>query len=156
MTELRPGDVLLVHGSSFVDAVIRWATSSVYNHAAIIASDGVSAVEAQVPVVRKIPASAYAGRADVWRPQPFAPVVAKAAAARAERFVGKPYGWREVLAAGLWDVAHAPVTWRLRHLDCSGLVFQSFADVNLLLTRHPFPAPADLGWSAMLYKVGPL
>ena len=156
MTEIKPGDILLVHGASIIDAVIRWGTSRTYNHAAIVATDGVSVIEAQTPVARKIPASFYAGRADVWRLMPFAPNVALTAAARAERFVGKPYGFREALASGLWDVAHVPVMWRLRHLDCSGLCVQAYSDAGLLLTRHPFPAPADLGWSALIGKVGAL
>lgn len=157
MTEIKPGDILLVHGASIIDAVIRWGTSSTYNHAAIVATDGVSVIEAQTPVARKIPASFYAGRADVWRLESFVRSSSPlAASARAERFVDKPYGWAEVLGAGLWDVAHIPLRYKLREFDCSGLVVQAYADAGLLLTRHPFPAPADLGWSALIGKVGAL
>jgi len=156
VTQLLPGDVLLVEGTSVFDKLIRWATNSPYNHAAIVATDCVSVIEAQTPVALRIPASFYAGRADVWRPMPFAPNVALAASARAERFVGKPYGWAEVLGSGLWDVAHIPLRYKLRTFDCSGLVVQSYADVGLLITWHPFPAPGDIAFSAIVQNVGPL
>ena len=156
MTQLLPGDVLLVEGTSVFDKLIRWATNSPYNHAAIVATDCVSVIEAQTPVALRIPASFYAGRADVWRLMPFAPKVALVAAARAERFVGQPYGWQEVIGSGLWDVAHVPIRYKLRTFDCSGLVVQSYADAGLMLSRHPFPSPADLSFSATIQKVGSL
>jgi hypothetical protein len=155
VTTLQPGDILLVHGDTPVDAAIRWATNSPYNHAAIVATDGASLIEAQTPVSDCVPASIYAGRADVWRLGPFANPVAAAAATIAADYVGKPYGYREALASGLWDVAHLPVIWRLRGLDCSGLVATTYARAGQLLTRKPFPAPGDLAWSAVIEKVGP-
>lgn len=152
--ELQPGDILLVHGNSPLDAAIRWATNSPYNHAAIVATDGASVIEAQAPVTECVPATLYAGRADVWRLGPFAKPVAGMAAKVAQDYVGKPYGYLEALASGMWDVAHLSVMWRLRGLDCSGLVAVCYARAGQLLTRKPFPAPGDLAWSAVIMKVG--
>ena len=151
--ELQPGDILLVHGNSPLDAAIRWATNSPYNHAAIVATDGASVIEAQAPFTDCVPATIYAGRADVWRlvvPSGASDIAAKLA----QDYVGKPYGYREALATGLWDVAHLPVMWRLRGLDCSGLVADCYYRAGKRLTRKPFPAPGDLAWSVVIEKVG--
>ena len=154
MTTLQPGDILLVHGNSPLDAAIRWATTSPYNHAAIVATDSASVIEAQAPVTDCVPATLYAARADVWRLViPWK--ASRIAAALAEGYVGKPYGYWEALASGLWDVAHLPVMWRLRGKDCSGLVATCYGRAGQLLTRKPFPAPGDLAWSAVIEKVGP-
>jgi cell wall-associated NlpC family hydrolase len=148
---LLPGDVILVEGTHIWDRLVEWATVSPYSHAALVA-DGylIEALENQGVVQSEISkyycSSSVAMRTGATEDQ------IGLAIRWAEGWIGKRYGWREALTAGVRDVLHVPLRAKmLTHLDCSGLVAASYAAARYPLTRAIAPTPADL-WASELLR----
>jgi uncharacterized protein YycO len=150
---LEPGDVILVVGRGAFAWLIQVSTANPFSHAAIAVGDG-RLVEAQARVVER-PAGEYA--ADGWAYRVQAGVEARRAAATLARSrLGEPYGIAELL----YDAARFDLHWFARvrplsHVTCSGLVAAAYAGAGVVLTYAPWPAPADLSYSPLLWGPRP-
>ncbi len=149
----QPGDVVLVsRGSGLFDRLVRWATTSYFFHAALVA-DGGDVIEARLRGVSRRPLSEYAGRYWAYSVAGATQAQREAAVEFCQAKVGTSYGWGDIVADALRLGLHVNTGYRWRtwkHLDCSCLVAAAYADAGLWTTLKPAPSPADLGWSPVL------
>ena len=154
---MNAGDIVLVHRTGPISRTIEWFTGSYFSHAAIVC-DG-HLVEAHWTGIRRVPLTAYGSQGTVFTVAGATEANRRVAVAWAERCVGEPYGWRDLLADVGRDALHLSIGYRWRHwgrrwgLDCSCLVTACWWQAGIDLTDIPVPAPADLGWSPIL--IGP-
>lgn len=147
---LKPGDVVLVLCQPTVlDWLISRSTACPFVHAAIVA-DG-HLVES-CWAVQRAPLDKYAKIACAYRVPGATDAQKQAAVAWAEGVVGLRYGVREILLdAERFDLHHIPkLKAPLKRWTCSGLVAQAYRNAGYPVTHAPFPAPADLAYSAAL------
>jgi hypothetical protein len=151
---LRPGDVLLVEGTSRVSRAIKYLTQSTWSHAALYVGDMLCKtddegrplvlVEADmVAGVRAVPVAAFEGfHCRVCRPVSLHPDEARRMCEFAASSIGKQYDMRNLwdLARYLFPTPPVPQRWRRRMLSlgsgdptraiCSSLIAQAFASVH--------------------------
>jgi hypothetical protein len=151
---LKPGDVMLVEGTSLISAAIKYLTQSTWSHAALYVGDmiddgGASKerfpfVEADLQQgVRLVDLRAYAGyHCRVCRPVGLSSNEIERVVGHALGHVGQGYDTRNVidLARYLLPTPPVPTSWR-RHMIalgsgdptraiCSGLVAESFEAIG--------------------------
>lgn len=146
--DCQPGDVILVRGRGPLSVGIKWSTSSVYSHAAMVGQGRL--VEA-VWRVSEAPVDKYVAVGDRFGVQ--ASEAQRAyAVAWMEKHLGRPYGTREILL----DLDRYDLHWlaRVRHplnrWTCSGLIVEAYRQAGVALTYAPYPSPADLFYSPVL------
>lgn len=141
MTWFEPGDIFLVSGSGFFSKAIRFFTRgrgeprTEITHVGLISSygtvHGATAIEA-LRTVRKAPFSAHLGETlTVFRPTNLADHEMLAITSRAERYVGRKYGYGKIVAHALDGLlGGAYVFRRLTNSDaypiCSWLVAHAY------------------------------
>ncbi|MDN3516449.1 lipo-like protein [Aquisalimonas lutea] len=143
---LRPGDVLLVEGTSRFSTAIKYLTQSTWSHAAICLSGGADAelLEADLNTgVRRVPLETYAGyHTRICRPAALRAEDLDSVLAYLTARVGHQYDLRHIidLARYLLPTPPVPVRWRRRMLTlgsgdptraiCSSLIAQAFQAVH--------------------------
>jgi len=154
MACLKPGDVVLVEGTSRVSVAIKYLTQSTWSHAALYAGDGTGLrdadggsrcfLEADIrDGVRAVGVAAFRGlHCRVCRPVGLGPVEIEALIAFVMARLGHRYDLRNIvdLARYLLPTPPVPVRWRRRMLAfgsgdptraiCSTLIAQAFQSVR--------------------------
>ena len=143
---LKPGDVLLVEGSSRISTAIKYLTQSTWSHAALVLGphpgprDPIHLVEADVVEgVRCVPASIYLGsNVRICRPWGLDSAQRKAVTTHALARLGHQYDLRNIvdLARYLFPLPPVPSPWRRRLITlgsgdptraiCSTLIAEAF------------------------------
>ena len=127
---LRPGDVLLVGGSSRISVAIKYLTQSTWSHAALFIGDALGPAEhAEEPKVlieadmrdgvRAVPLSMYSGmHTRICRPVGLSPDEVKKVVGYAVARIGHLYDMKNVLdlARYLIPTPPVPARWRRRLL----------------------------------------
>ena len=146
------GDLLLVRGKSPWERVVEFATSSPYGHCAMLVAPGKLVEAKDWRGIQIVPVDTYTG--DWFRVIDCDPLERRKAVRWAVSRVGQRYGWGE--AAHDWNrpLVGVPPSRRLAPVDCSGLIDWAYRQAGVLLTRRPYPTPADLAWSVALIKEG--
>lgn len=143
---LRPGDVLLVEGTSRFSTAIKYLTQSTWSHAAICTSGAPDAelLEADLNTgVRRVALETYAGyHTRICRPVALPAEDLDTVLAYLNARVGQQYDLRHIidLARYLLPTPPVPVRWRRRMLTlgsgdptraiCSSLIAQAFQAVR--------------------------
>ncbi len=151
-----PGDILLIAESDPISLVVEWATISPYSHAVLVGDGHLVEALAGHGVVQS-PLSKYKGSPGLFHARVPAANANQVdfAVKWAELWVGRQYGWREALTAGIRDLLHVPIRSQVfAHLDCSGLIVAAYAAAQCPLTRAIAPTPGDLWASMMLVEQG--
>ncbi|MDE2101532.1 MAG: hypothetical protein KGL39_30080 [Patescibacteria group bacterium] len=148
IVDIRPGDIIAVHGDDILSAIIETAIVAPYSHLALVGQGHL--IEALYHVTRSS-LDKYQSSGDVFRVSADGTQVGQAIAA-AESKVGQPYGWQMVLEDAGRDLLHLPIHPRLddKTLDCSGLIYWAWLKAGIVLTHAPVPTPADLVYSPLL------
>ena len=119
---IRPGDVLLVEGTSRFSTAIKYLTQSTWSHAALCASarPGEELLEADVTAgVRTLPLAHYGGfHTRICRPVGISQAEVEQVIDHVRRRIGHQYDLRHIadLARYLFPVPPVPVRWRRRML----------------------------------------
>ena len=151
---LRPGDVLLVEGTSRLSAAIKYLTQSTWSHAALYLG-GELLVEAEIGLgVIEVPLSKYAGHhLRICRPVGMAPEAVARVLAFARGRLGDKYDMRNILDLARWLFPAPPVPRRFRRrmialgsgeptrAICSSLIAEAFNRVGYPI----LPAAEKLG-----------
>jgi Permuted papain-like amidase enzyme, YaeF/YiiX, C92 family len=151
---LRPGDVLLVEGTSRVSRAIKYLTQSTWSHSALCVGDATGRtdklgrslclIEADmVEGVRAVPLAAFEGfHCRVCRPVSLRPQEVMALCDFAVTSIGRQYDLRNLwdLARYLFPTPPVPQRWRRRMIAlgsgdptraiCSSLIAQAFEQVQ--------------------------
>jgi hypothetical protein len=160
---LRPGDVLLVEGTSRLSSAIKYLTQSTWSHAALYVGDVIdptgfvgerrTLVEADVNEgVRAVPFSLYAGyHTRICRPVGLDDAAVSRACAYMISRLGYQYDMRNVfdLARYLIQTPPVPTRWKRRMLAlgsgdptraiCSSLIAQAFQSIRYPVLPHVEP-----------------
>jgi hypothetical protein len=151
---LRPGDVLLVEGTSRISVAIKYLTQSSWSHAALYVGDALSRVKAGAPAgalieadlqrgVVAVPLAKYATHnTRICRPQGLADDDCHAVVQYMIDSLGKSYDLRNVLDLMRYLLPQPPVPTRLRRrllalgsgdptrAICSTLIAEAFQSVR--------------------------
>ncbi len=148
---VRPGDVILMEGSSRVSTAIKYLTQSTWSHAALyvgpisrVGDSALNVVEADISAgVRAVPLAAFTGlHCRICRPASLRADEAQAVCQFALQRLGHHYDLKNIvdLARYLLPTPPVPTRWRRRLLAlgsgdptraiCSTLIAQAFASVN--------------------------
>lgn len=153
--KVRPGDIVLVHGSTWIDHVIRIFTGSSYTH--------VAGIVQQNKAVDILPFSktsyknfwSYAGQADVYTCDNLTDEQRKKVVAYITGRLGTNYDYWLVL----WQASRYSLHWmwpydsRQNYL-CSTLWADAYREVGVdLCPNVRYPTPGDLAQSGLLRKV---
>lgn len=142
----NPGDFCVLHTPGWEAKVIRVATRSPWNHAAIYVGNG-QIIEADPSGVQISPLSNYDGCPILWSDLRLPPARAALVVAAAKAQIGLEYGWLDIVAVGLSTIGI--VTARLDDPDsrfCSQVVaIAEAADATLCAKAVNRVTPGDLG-----------
>jgi hypothetical protein len=151
---LRPGDVVLVEGSSRISLAIKYLTQSTWSHAALYVGDALKTLNGGYPAgalieadlqrgVIAVPLAKYAtANTRICRPVGLTPEDSRAVVDFMVGSLGKRYDLRNVIDLMRYLLPHppVPVRWRRRMLAlgsgdptraiCSTLVAQAFESVR--------------------------
>lgn len=148
---VRPGDVILMEGSSRVSTAIKYLTQSTWSHAALyvgpisrVGDSALNVVEADISAgVRAVPLAAFTGlHCRICRPASLRADEAQAVCQFTLQRLGHHYDLKNIvdLARYLLPTPPVPMRWRRRLLAlgsgdptraiCSTLIAQAFASVN--------------------------
>lgn len=149
---LRPGDVLLVEGDRRISRAIRFATQSMWTHAAYYAGDDPDAelVEAELETgVATAPLSKYFGlNTRICRPAGLDPEGIAEVTARMRRAIGHQYDLKHIFDLARYMMPPAPVPARFRRrllalgsgdptrAICSSLIAEAFQYVGYPVLPH--------------------
>ena len=158
---LRPGDIILVHGrpswslGGLLTWAIEWSTVSPFDHAAIVGNDGYL-YEALWKVTRS-PLGKYADNGYAYHVAGATITQGLNAGLWVRQRLGRTYGIRELLEDGGRYILHIPFPQRAdaNHYTCSGLVAAAWNSVGISLTYEPLPSPASLSYSPVLIGIRP-
>lgn len=140
---LRRGDLVFIRGTGFFSCAIEDITHSAYSHVALaVTTDTLIEAQAGEPV-GYVPASNYAGVADVYRadlpPNKHAAIVAHAA-----EHIGEHYGYGILFEEFVREETGIQLPWPECGPICSVLVSDAVRRARLPFCQGiRYPAPAD-------------
>jgi uncharacterized protein YycO len=152
---LRPGDILLVRGHTWIDKIIRRITKSTYSHVAgvINFNEAVEILPFQRTGFRKL--KSYAGRADIFTYKSLTYEQRKKILDFVLTKIGTQYDYKLIL----WEASRYLLHWKWPYKAhnaclCSTLWVEAYRNAGIdLCPNILYPSPGDLENSSKLQKI---
>ena len=155
VSEIQPGDILLMHGNTFVDKVIELVTRSSYSHVMGVINSNQVVEISPLSTTRYKSLQEYIRRADVFTCDRLSANDRKKIVNYVTAKIGTSYDYNLVI----WEASRYLLNWKwpYRSKDsslCSTLWADAYRKVGIdLCPEIRFPVPGDLAKSQYLHKV---
>ncbi len=152
---LKKGDILLKKGTDQLSKDIEFITDSKFSHAALVSDPGKELIiEASLHGVKHNDMIDFIGYTSVFRMNTLTDEQANKIVLFAEKQLGKPYDYEELIDQFLRYVFHIPnnEVEKGRYI-CSTFVNAAYASVGIQLTKQNLPSPEDIYESSLLTKI---
>lgn len=155
---LKKGDILLKRGRGQISRDIEFVTHSQFSHAALVSDpENGLIIEAGLHGVGHSHVNDFIGTSSVFRVESLTDEQAAKVVKYAEKQLGKPYDYEEMIDMFLRYVFHIPNNEMEKgRFVCSTFVNAAYASVGIRLTKQYLPSPEDIYESPLLMKIGDL
>lgn len=155
-SKIRPGDVLLIRGDTWIDKIIRIITGSPYTHVAGVVNSDEAIEILPFKTVRFRKLSSYTGRTDVYAYSDLTDEQRKKIVEQVINKVGTKYDYKLIF----WEASRYLLHWKWPYQAgnncclCSTLWAEAYRKAGVdLCPDILYPSPGDLGNSAILQKI---
>jgi uncharacterized protein YycO len=154
---LKKADIILRRGTDAVSHGIEVVTHSKFSHAALVVDPDknllIDAVLRDGVGHRDI--QEFIGHSTILRMETLTDQLADKIVTYAEKQLGKPYDYEEMIDMFLRYVFHIPNNEEEKgRFICSTFVNAAYASVGIRLTKQNLPSPEDIYESPLLVKIG--
>lgn len=155
VSEIQPGDILLIHGNTWVDEIIKLVTRSPYSHVVGVVNTHQVVEILPLSKVRFRKIQDYIGRADVFTCDRLSVDERRKIVNYVKAKIGTPYDYSLLI----WEASRYLFNWVWPYKNkdsslCSTLWSEAYRKAGIdLCPDVKFPVPGDLAKSRYLHKV---